>query len=812
MANVEDITPHIEIVGGDEAIEFFEHIGDVGAEAFAKITEQAMHGDFTALATLIGGRVAGAFTEAAHAIYEFVDAQAQSAETLSALAEASGMTIAQIEGVKDAFASVGITQSGFLRAMSRLSVTLARDWSQIEQSIRTSANSQENALLGVQQAALATQRAYQALEEASHQHAEQSYKDSQSIADARLNLQKTMLNQQKDLGGTDQSSVKQQEQILKIQEDQNAVQKARHAIQEANIKAVEDQEKAELDLKEKVLAVQKAQLAEVEAQEKLYEVSLKNIPAIAADIDAVVKGYKQWSDVANVADISTQNLGHALELAASGDVTGKNGPARALDMLKEMATLFPKMGDDSINLNQKMGILQRTMASMGGGGAGGSMGTPAQFLAVLDRGIDKFNEFQSLTEKFANSDIGLGKMANGMSPVVETLKEFNASWAELDAILDQVRGRLASVIGANLTAGMKSMLASITDTDGALHQMIEAAERGLSALMSVLTAVGRIISDIASAANQIVQYMAKMMGIDPSKIWMVVGAFILGAVEASRTFLLVLGQIMAKTEAWALLIGLVVTALGNVVAMYRMIHGASEQVANNNPLENIGKDILSAASGGLTNQIPGLQQNNQPGSGGGAGGGLGGAQDVGEQLQEPAQQLGTAGESLGGAGETLGGAAGDLSQAADKLSQAADVRQQLQNAGYDQPEMTIVGQAGGGYIRGPGGPTDDRAGLFALSDGEFVMRSAAVQHYGTSLFHALNDLAVGGFAAGGLVSTVARPASAAGGHQQSSILNLSIDGHKFNGLRAPADVASKLKSYAVTRQNSAAGRNPSWMR
>ncbi len=125
----------------------------------------------------------------------------------------------------------------------------------------------------------------------------------------------------------------------------------------------------------------------------------------------------------------------------------------------------------------------------------------------------------------------------------------------------------------------------------------------------------------------------------------------------------------------------------------------------------------------------------------------------------------------------------------------------------------IGSSAGGGLIRGPGGPTDDRAGLYALSDGEFVVRSAAVSTYGADLFEALNNLAVGGFAMGGLVSPAPiRMAEGGAVHAASSTLNLTIDGEHFNGLRAPEAVAAKLRTYAVHRQTTANGRHPSWMR
>ena len=123
--------------------------------------------------------------------------------------------------------------------------------------------------------------------------------------------------------------------------------------------------------------------------------------------------------------------------------------------------------------------------------------------------------------------------------------------------------------------------------------------------------------------------------------------------------------------------------------------------------------------------------------------------------------------------------------------------------------------AGGGPIHGPGGSKDDTAGLFALSNGEFVMQTAAVQKYGVDLFNSLNSMSFGGFAMGGLVPSTPSAMSLAGAGgpgKASSILNLTIDGNHFNGLTAPDHVAAKLKTYAVSRQTSAVGRSPSWMR
>ncbi|NHR08036.1 phage tail tape measure protein [Chromobacterium haemolyticum] len=61
----------------------------------------------------------------------------------------------------------------------------------------------------------------------------------------------------------------------------------------------------------------------------------------------------------------------------------------------------------------------------------------------------------------------------------------------------------------------------------------------------------------------------------------------------------------------------------------------------------------------------------------------------------------------------------------------------------------IQQNAAGGHIRGPGTGTSDSI-LSWLSDGEFVLRSAAVSHYGVDLLHALNQMRLPKFSQGGL--------------------------------------------------------------
>lgn len=71
--------------------------------------------------------------------------------------------------------------------------------------------------------------------------------------------------------------------------------------------------------------------------------------------------------------------------------------------------------------------------------------------------------------------------------------------------------------------------------------------------------------------------------------------------------------------------------------------------------------------------------------------------------------------------------------------------------------------ASGGHVRGPGGPTDDKVPAM-LSAGEFVVKAAAVDHYGVDNLYALNAMKLaGGGAVGDATAAGPIPAMALGG-------------------------------------------------
>jgi hypothetical protein len=136
--------------------------------------------------------------------------------------------------------------------------------------------------------------------------------------------------------------------------------------------------------------------------------------------------------------------------------------------------------------------------------------------------------------------------------------------------------------------------------------------------------------------------------------------------------------------------------------------------------------------------------------------------------------------------------------------------------------------ASGGYVRGPGSGTSDSIPAW-LSNGEFVIRAAAVRQYGVSFLRALNGMRVSpkkfrqgapAFAMGGLVETslgrmrpaVPALATAGVGQLPGTSFNLIIGGETFAGLYAPEGTASALQRYASQASSRSAGRKPGWFK
>lgn len=137
------------------------------------------------------------------------------------------------------------------------------------------------------------------------------------------------------------------------------------------------------------------------------------------------------------------------------------------------------------------------------------------------------------------------------------------------------------------------------------------------------------------------------------------------------------------------------------------------------------------------------------------------------------------------------------------------------------------GFAGGGHIRGRGTGTSDSIPIWA-SNGEFMMRAAAVRKYGLGLMYAINNLSLDtktlggmmqGFKLGGLISSISPPmprmalggAVMSGGpdtHQRP--IELILGEKRISGLSASSEALNELQRFSVMNRVRSTGRKPSW--
>jgi phage-related protein len=194
-------------------------------------------------------------------------------------------------------------------------------------------------------------------------------------------------------------------------------------------------------------------------------------------------------------------------------------------------------------------------------------------------------------------------------------------------------------------------------------------------------------------------------------------------------------------------------------------------------------------------------------------------------IQEIVAQFGAIGEAASQADQAIMSFADSAVQRLKDIAQAAQdaagaVSDIGDGAGVDGGGGGAGGFARGGLVRGGGTSTSDSI-LARLSKDEFVVRAAAVNHFGPQVFAALNALRVPKFSMGGLAERFSPkvprfaaggladlPAPRAGGRPIALTIDSGGAKEVFN-VWADEDVAEKVVRYAVSRQVASAGRRSS---
>lgn len=147
-------------------------------------------------------------------------------------------------------------------------------------------------------------------------------------------------------------------------------------------------------------------------------------------------------------------------------------------------------------------------------------------------------------------------------------------------------------------------------------------------------------------------------------------------------------------------------------------------------------------------------------------------------------------------------AKGALASVMSAIDSAIEAGKRL--LGIGGGEAPAVKRAGGGPVFGAGTSTSDSIPAW-LSNGEFVVKARAVRAYGLQFLRDLNSMRLPKFAEGGLVSlpmpSFATPAFAGarsipdglgGGREQTTPVNLYVDGQKVGTIRAAGDPLADL--------------------
>lgn len=765
---LDPLVARILLAGDDEFLSSLKRVGEQASENFSKLANAAEHGASSA-SVLTGalGLIEAAIAGASAATIAFVEQQTALSQKTILLADAFGTTAGQLQGLEAVFASSGVKVEEFERFANRLTITIAREWPAIAESIKTYANENDAATLRVSEAILNVREAQNKLGDNSAERASQISKDNNALEASYIKLQfaaqhaaSEQVSAAQSVRGAELSSLaatqhlaalegrppsSAEKQNLAIAQAQQAVDQARHAEADARIAQQEKAANAALkvaqqqqeyaDLARKASkdarddaeqrqkdenAVKAAVIARGETEQKYAKLQLTNISSIRDALDGIVKGNKSVAGSVDFTQVSVQNLTKAfIAQAAEGQKAGE--PPTGYKAMVSISETLSKATNDQISQSQRLAIVNHLAAT----GMQALGGVGAELLNVLEHDTEELKKFS------AQADAINTKEAEA------TITAFRGALAGLNFQISLLSQRFAIAISPAFTAFMRSIQQSIESNTGVLSIFVD----GIKAIGTALGYVGDKISEF-------VNWTAKMFNTQPAAIWKGIIVAIGVAIALAASALL----------AWPIILTTIVTVVGYIADNWTKIKenaAAAWQSVKDSALISFLSRVLEIA-------------------------------------------------------KSIWGYFAKIFTQPKTLPNNPDSKNSSNNTANASEGGDVQGNAEGGMIRGPGTGTSDSI-LSRLSNGEFVVKAAAVQAYGAGLFHALNNMQLPGFAQGGLVAS---PVRAGGGSiaPATSTLNLSIDGRSFNGLRGPKSTIDDLSSFAISRQASAAGSNPSWMK
>lgn len=767
MAELDPLVAEILLKGDGEFLSSLKKIGQEGAENFEKLASSVEKG--VSSFTLAQGALLAleaAFAGVVAATVKFVEEQTELSQKTILLAQSFGTTAGQLQDLEAVFASSGVKVGEFERFVVRLTSTVAREWPSISESIKTYATENDAASLRVTTATQRIREAQSAVADNSRERFAQMAKDTNAVEAAYIKLQFAA-----------------QRAALEQINSANAVRGATLSVEAAqqNLATLEGRppspaEKQSLAIAQAQQAVDNAQAQQKEArlaqQEKIAQAALKQRQLEQEASDAARKAAKDYRED-NEQRIKDENAvkeaviqrAEAEQKAAKLALTNIASIRDSLDAVvkgnKDQASAVDLTKVSVQHLTDAI-IAQAKETSKGASPSG------YETLIQLSKTLSAAKNQEITTEqklaivsRLAGTQMqALGASAAEILHVLEhntaELQKFSNAAKALDTEearhkVEAFRGALA---GLNLDISILSQRFAIavspafTSFLNTIRESIESNTGLIHSFIEGIIGIGEALTSIGSKIGTTIDYFTKLFSGGLLKGSDVLKAALIGIGVAITVATGPLGVMLVA-------IGLIIIAIGEVKSNWDAITAAItrawDRVKDNAIVKFLTGvlEIVIAIGKGIA-LIDRLTSIKLPG----------------------------------------GGSSGSSS----KASEGGDVK----------------GHAKGGEIDGPGTGTSDSI-LARLSRGEFVIKAAAVQQYGTGLFHALNNMQMPGFAQGGLVPSPVRLGNGASAGPTST-LNLTIGDRTFNGLRGSKSTIDDLASYAVSRQTSAAGSNPQWVK
>lgn len=711
MAGIGDIVEKIALEGDSEIAEAFHKLGEIGVETFEKIGESVAEasGSFGIFNLALAG-VTAAIGVATTALISFAAAQDASIVKSEALARSFGTTTDGLDAVKETFAEAGVNSQQFSNAVQRMAISIQQSWSEIRRDAREGADQIANSYLNIRQSGINLQKAQDTLGETSTHLSQTMVHDIFAIREAVLSLESannrlatTFANAGLAARGAT-LSVQQAQLKVDLNANPNADQggQRKKQLQEQQDQlALENAQAARRDLIEKqiledqqnILAAQKAQQAVYDANIKAADDEAHAVTTLKEAVLDVQKARIAESEAANHAyDVQVHNVGVVKESLLALIETGKQA-ASSIDFADvQVNTLIH-------------GIQAAASARNGGGQASGA--------DVLKTTADLFhNDTEKMISDSQRLAIAQRLISSGMHGVASSGAELVAILNEGSSAFDKHTAKAEETSHAyadNVEAARAFIVASTS-----LGNTIEKVKDHFASLVSPGLAefLKQIQESLLDSSGNLRLFLsgieAIVVGIQ--KIIGYVNDFIKRIDDASksgdglRAVFLVLGGVLTLLGrtwgVWGIAIGLIIEAVGAVYQNWDKIKAKVMEIIEviTGPfvkafkfLEEVAERIWAGLTRGINAVIDGIK--------------------------------------------SLASYLGGTKSAVDaKVPTASDV----------------PAHAAGGVIRGPGTGTSDSV-MARLSNGEFVMRSAAVSHFGENFMAAINDMSLPRFADGGAV-------------------------------------------------------------